>query len=234
MRMPDLSRLSFETNSGMSLPNAMKGSRMSQPTSREEQRDHLLEAALVHVPFDGWSRRALFAGAADLGLEPGAAAVCSRARATTCWRTWSAGPTGRCWRASVPSRACACAIGSPSWCAPVRGPRQPSRGDAPRDGGALLPSNAPTACASLWRTVDLMWVAAGDDARDASYYSKRSLLAGLDQHLPVLARRSSSRAGTWAFLERRIDNVMQIGRLRGRFDDVLHGLARRNPLAARR
>ena len=46
---------------------------MSQPTSREEQRDRLLEAALVHVPFDGWSRRALFAGAADLGLEPGVA-----------------------------------------------------------------------------------------------------------------------------------------------------------------
>ena len=46
---------------------------MSQPTSREEQRDRLLEAALVHVPFDGWSRRSLFAGAADLGLEPGLA-----------------------------------------------------------------------------------------------------------------------------------------------------------------
>ena len=46
---------------------------MSQPTSREEQRDRLLEAALVHIPFDGWSRRSLFAGAADLGLEPGVA-----------------------------------------------------------------------------------------------------------------------------------------------------------------
>jgi hypothetical protein len=46
---------------------------MSQPTSREEQRDRLLEAALVHVPFDGWSRRSLFAGAADLGLEPSVA-----------------------------------------------------------------------------------------------------------------------------------------------------------------
>ena len=46
---------------------------MSQPTSREEQRDRLLEAALVHVPFEGWSRRSLLAGAADLGLEPGLA-----------------------------------------------------------------------------------------------------------------------------------------------------------------
>ena len=39
--------------------------------SREDQRDRLLEAALVHVPFDGWSRRSLSAGARDLGVEPG-------------------------------------------------------------------------------------------------------------------------------------------------------------------
>ena len=36
--------------------------------SREDQRDRLLEAALAHVPFDGWSRRSLLAGARDLGL----------------------------------------------------------------------------------------------------------------------------------------------------------------------
>ena len=41
--------------------------------SREDQRDRLLEAALVHVPFDGWSRRSLSAGARDLGVEPGLA-----------------------------------------------------------------------------------------------------------------------------------------------------------------
>ena len=43
----------------------------------------------------------------------------------------------------------------------------------------LLPSNGLAACGSLWRTVDLMWSAAGDDARDASYYTKRSLLAAV-------------------------------------------------------
>lgn len=46
---------------------------MTRPPRREEQRDRLLEAALVHVPFDGWSRRSLLAGAADAGLEPGLA-----------------------------------------------------------------------------------------------------------------------------------------------------------------
>ena len=40
----------------------------------DETRDKLLAAALAHVPFDGWSGRALQAGAADLGLEPALAA----------------------------------------------------------------------------------------------------------------------------------------------------------------
>ena len=77
---------------------------------------------------------------------------------------------------------------------------------------------------------------AGDTPHDASYYSKRSLLAAVwtSTFLFWLDDRSEGCADTWAFLERRIDNVMQIGRLRGRFDDALGGLARFNPLAARR
>ena len=33
-----------------------------------DRRDRLLAAALPHVPFDGWTRRALDAGARDEGL----------------------------------------------------------------------------------------------------------------------------------------------------------------------
>ena len=164
---------------------------MSQPTSREEQRDRLLEAALVHVPFDGWSRRSLFAGAADLGLEPGASApaVPARGRRPAGPRRALGGPADA--GAGRPARRrCACASASPGWCARASRSWVPHREAMRRATAArLLPSNALAACASLWRTVDLMWSAAGDDARDASYYSKRSLLAGgLDQHLPVLAR----------------------------------------------
>jgi ubiquinone biosynthesis protein COQ9 len=100
----------------------------------------------------------------------------------------------------------------------------------------LLPSNGLAACGSLWRTVDLMWSAAGDDARDASYYTKRSLLAAVwtGTFLFWLEDRSESYAETWSFLERRIANVMQIGRLRARLDDFLDGFGRLNPMAQRR
>jgi len=35
----------------------------------EDWRDDLLEAALVHIPFEGWHRKAIVHGATDLGLD---------------------------------------------------------------------------------------------------------------------------------------------------------------------
>ena len=161
---------------------------MSQPTSREGQRDRLLEAALVHVPFDGWSRRSTFAGAADLGLEP-------------VWRAWpfpGAGDDMLVHLERWADRAMLARVG-PLDDLRVReriarlvrtrldvlGPHREAmrRATAAR----LMPSNGLTACGSLWRTVDLMWSAAGDDARDTSYYTKRSLLAAVWTSVLVLA-----------------------------------------------
>ena len=210
---------------------------MSQPTSREEQRDRLLEAALVHVPFDGWSRRSLLAGAADLGLEP------------------------RLARRLFPRAGDDLLVQVERWAdrqmlaraGPLEGMRVRDRiaklvrtrlealgphREAMRRATAarVLPSNGFAACGSLWRTVDLMWSAAGDDARDASYYTKRSLLAAVwtSTFLFWLDDRSPDFEDTWAFLDRRIDNVMQIGRLRARFDGFFESLGRLNPLAQRR
>ena len=210
---------------------------MSQPTSREEQRDRLLEAALVHVPFDGWSRRSLFAGAADLGVEPGAARrLFPRAGDDLLAQVerWAdrqmLARAGALEGLRVRDRIATLVRTRLE----VLGPHREAmrRATAAR----VLPSNGFAACGSLWRTVDLMWSAAGDDARDASYYTKRSLLAAVwtSTFLFWLDDRSPGFEDTWAFLDRRIDNVMQIGKLRARFDGLFESLGRLNPLAQRR
>jgi ubiquinone biosynthesis protein COQ9 len=81
-----------------------------------------------------------------------------------------------------------------------------------------------------------MWSAAGDDARDASYYTKRSLLAAVwtSTFLFWLDDRSEACQDTFAFLDRRIENVMQIGRVRASLDDFFRGLGRLNPMMQRR
>jgi ubiquinone biosynthesis protein COQ9 len=210
---------------------------MSPQASREEQRDRVLEAALVHVPFDGWSRRSLHAGAADLGLEPGLARrLFPRAGDDLLvhLERWAdrqmLARVGALEGLRVRDRIARLVRARLE----VLGPHREAmrRATAAR----VLPSNGFAACGSLWRTVDLMWSAAGDDARDASYYTKRSLLAAVwtSTFLFWLDDRSPDCNETWAFLDRRIDNVMQIGRLRARFDEVFEGLGRFNPMAQRR
>jgi ubiquinone biosynthesis protein COQ9 len=210
---------------------------MSRPTSREEQRDRLLQAALVHVPFDGWSRRSLLAGAADLGIEPGMARrLFPRAGDDLLVQVerWAdrqmLARVGALEGLRVRDRIAALVRARLEALGPHREAMR--RATAAR----VLPSNGFAACGSLWRSVDLMWSAAGDDARDASYYTKRSLLAAVwtSTFLFWLDDRSPDFQDTWAFLDRRIENVMQIGRLRARVDGFFESFGRLNPLAQRR
>jgi ubiquinone biosynthesis protein COQ9 len=207
--------------------------------SREDQRDRLLEAALVHVPFDGWSRRSLFAGARDLGVEPGVARRLFPRGGDDLLaqlERWA----DRQMLARIDLDALATMRIRERIATLVRarlealGPHREAmrRAVAAR----LLPSNAMAGCASLWRTVDLMWSVAGDKAEDYNYYSKRSLLAAVwtSTFLFWLEDRSDGFADTWAFLDRRIGDVMQVGAFGARIGDALRGLGRLNPLASQR
>jgi ubiquinone biosynthesis protein COQ9 len=85
----------------------------------------------------------------------------------------------------------------------------------------MRPSQSLRALKGLYRTVDAMWWAAGDTATDFNHYTKRALLAGVYASTLViwLNDQSDDFEDSWAFLDRRIGEVMQIqkatGRLRG-------------------
>jgi ubiquinone biosynthesis protein COQ9 len=207
--------------------------------SREDQRDRLLEAALVHVPFDGWSRRSLFAGARDLGVEPSLAQrlvlgggddlLAQLERWADRQMLARVDPDALA-AMRIRARIATCVRARLEVLAPHREAMR--RAVAAR----LLPGNAMAGCTSLWRTVDLMWSVAGDKADDYSYYSKRSLLAAVwtSTFLFWLEDRSDGFRDSWAFLDRRIGDVMQIGALRARVGDALRSLGRLNPLASQR
>jgi ubiquinone biosynthesis protein COQ9 len=212
---------------------------MSARPSREEERDRLLEAALGHVPFDGWSRRSLVAAAADTGVDQGLARRLFPRGGDDLLahlERWA----DRQMLARIDSEELQTLRVRERIARLVRARLEvltPHREALRRATAArFLPGNALTATAALWRTVDLMWAVAGDRAADWSYYTKRSLLAAVwsSTFLFWLDDRSAGLEATWGFLERRIDNVMQIGGLRARIEDRLKGLGRLNPLAARR
>jgi ubiquinone biosynthesis protein COQ9 len=97
-----------------------------------------------------------------------------------------------------------------------------------------MPQHAAVALRTLYNTVDAIWRVAGDTATDFSFYSKRALLAWVYSStlLHWLDDDSEDHSETWEFLDRRIDNVMQIPKLRSRFQQAFASVP--NPLRAAR
>ncbi len=82
-----------------------------------------------------------------------------------------------------------------------------------------MPQNAAQALRLGWSSADAMWRQAGDTATDYNHYTKRMTLGALyASTLAVFAQdQSEAFADTRAFLERRIDNVMQFEKLKAQF-----------------
>lgn len=74
-----------------------------------------------------------------------------------------------------------------------------------------MPQNALAGARLSWRSADVMWRMAGDTATDYNHYTKRAILSAVygSTLLAWLQDESESAADTAAFLDRRIDEVMQ-------------------------
>jgi ubiquinone biosynthesis protein COQ9 len=85
-----------------------------------------------------------------------------------------------------------------------------------------LPQNTAQAARMVYRTVDAIWYAAGDTATDYNYYTKRGLLAAVlsSTTLYWLNDQSEDKRDTWDFLDRRIADVMRVGRTTGRLSGL--------------
>jgi ubiquinone biosynthesis protein COQ9 len=78
------------------------------------------------------------------------------------------------------------------------------------------PQNLAAAAKLAWRAADRMWRVAGDTATDYNYYTKRALLTGVygSTSLVFVDDSSDDLADTRAFLNRRIDDVMRIEKVK--------------------
>jgi ubiquinone biosynthesis protein COQ9 len=210
----------------------------------DKLRKELLQASLAHVAFDGWSRTALRAAARDLGVDPVLAFNAypgGEAELIEAFSTWA----DHRMLDALAERDLATMKVRDRIAAAVRlrlEQVEPHR-EAVRRGLAFfaLPPNAALGVKCLYRTVDAIWYAAGDRATDYNFYTKRLLLAGVYSStlLVWLNDASEGHEETWAFLERRIAEVLKVG---GRLGKAVTGvldlpdrLARRlGPRPARR
>lgn len=79
-----------------------------------------------------------------------------------------------------------------------------------------MPQNIPAGLRAGWRTADVMWRIAGDTSTDFNHYTKRLTLSGVyaSTLLVWLDDQSEGWAETAAFLDRRIDDVMKIEKVK--------------------
>jgi ubiquinone biosynthesis protein COQ9 len=81
-----------------------------------------------------------------------------------------------------------------------------------------LPQNTAEGAQAIWRTADLIWTALGDTSTDINWYSKRATVSAVYSATVLfwLGDQSEENADTWAFLDRRIADVMQIEEIKAR------------------
>lgn len=81
-----------------------------------------------------------------------------------------------------------------------------------------LPMHGATATRLLYRTVDAVWRACGDTSTDFNFYSKRAVLAGVYSATFLIWQNDDSEdfEASWGFLDRRIGEVMQFEKAKGK------------------
>ncbi|MEJ1967371.1 MAG: COQ9 family protein [Rhizomicrobium sp.] len=100
--------------------------------------------------------------------------------------------------------------------------------EAARRAAALLtlPPHAALGAKLAWRSVDRMWRAAGDTATDFNFYTKRGILGAV--YTATLMRwfadTGADEAATKAFLADRIENVMQFEKFKAEAKSVFDRL----------
>ena len=183
-------------------------------------RARLLAAALPHVPFDGWSEATFQAAAADAGIAPGLARVaCPRGAPDLAADYHRAG-----------DQAMLAALGTHDLAAlrfrdrvalAIRLRLGAADRDSVRRGMTLFaqPQNMTAGSGLLWGTADAIWRALGDNSTDVNWYTKRMTLSAVYSATVLywLGDDSDGQAATWAFLDRRIADVMRFEKAKADF-----------------
>jgi ubiquinone biosynthesis protein COQ9 len=195
----------------------------------------VLAAALAHVPFDGWSAATLRAAAADADVPLALArAVFPRGGVDLAMAYHRQGDAAMV--AQLASEDLAALRFRDRIARAVRIRLELADRELVRRGTTLfaLPQHAGDGARAVWGTADAIWTALGDTTRDFSWMTKRATLSGVHAATVLfwLGDDSPGHHATWDFLDRRIDNVMQIEKIKaGLRDNPLAKMFAKGPIA---
>jgi ubiquinone biosynthesis protein COQ9 len=186
-------------------------------------KDRLLDAALMHVPFDGWSEATFTAAIRDIGVDRAVArAACPRGAVDLALAYHARGDAQMLARLAETDLDALRFRDRVALAVRYRLEAADDK-EVVRRGTALfsLPVYAPEGARAIWNTCDLIWTALGDTSDDINWYTKRATLSGVygSTLLFWLGDDSLEHQATWSFLDRRIDDVMRFEKLKASVRD---------------
>lgn len=200
---------------------------MDNQTTMDKARDAVLDAALAHVPFDGWSEASFRAAITDSGVAEGLArALYPRGAVDLAVEYHRRGDRLMADRLATADLSAMRYSERVAHAVRTRLEMAEDK-ELVRRGTTLfaLPVHAAEGARAIWGTADAIWRALGDTSTDINWYTKRATLSAVygSTVLYWLGDDSPGHERTWEFLDRRIADVMNFERWKA--------TARENPLA---
>ena len=174
----------------------------------------VLDAALAHVPFDGWSDTTFRAAIAESGVDPALArALFPRGGVDLALAFHRRGDDAMV--AKLKATDLASMRYRDRVAAAIRFRLEAvTDKEVVRRGTTLfaLPNHAADGANAIWGTADAIWDALGDTSRDVNWYTKRATLSAVYAATVLfwLGDDSIGHQDPRGFLDRRIDDVMRI------------------------
>jgi ubiquinone biosynthesis protein COQ9 len=203
-------------------------------THTEKLRARILEEALPHVAFDGWTDGTLRSAAEAAGASEAELKAAFPRGIADALVFFSDDADRRAYDAITNADLKAMKVRERvTFGVRARVEAVATHKEAARRAAAVLalPQYALDGATCVYRTCDTIWRAVGDTSADFNFYTKRALLAGVytSTMLYWFADSSEGFADTWKFLDRRIADVMQIEKAKNAALKAIEQLP--NPLA---
>lgn len=183
----------------------------------DDPQNKILDAALAHVPFDGWSEQTLKRAASDVDMPLAEArALFPRGAVDLAMAFHRRGDAEMARRVREEDMAELTYSGRVARAIWLR--LDSVDKEAARRAATLfsLPMHAADGARAVWGTADAIWNALGDTSTDGNWYTKRATLSGVYASAVLfwLGDDSVDHQETKAFIARRIDDVMRIERMK--------------------
>jgi ubiquinone biosynthesis protein COQ9 len=197
----------------------MATAKLQDDPTLDEIRLALAPAIGRNAAFDGWSDAAVKSAAEEIGVDPDVAALAVKGGAITLIDAWIESIDLELAERLPPEKLNAMKIRQRiTALLATRMEIMAADREALRRAMAIMamPQNLAKATKIGWRSADRMWRLAGDTASDFNHYTKRMTLSAVYGSLLVVFVNDDSEdfADSRAFLDRRIDNVMQFEKVK--------------------